>query len=72
MVVIAAGIAKSDATIKMCVITAGMKKYKAIVKNKRKKHDKIVLLEKAKLNTIEVLIFKAFIDSILVIMNFFH
>ena len=72
MVVIAAGIAKSDATIKMSVITAGMKKYKAIVKNKRKKHDKIVLLEKAKLNTIEVLIFKAFIDSILVIMNFFH
>ena len=32
-------------------------------KNKKKKHDKIVLLGKDKLNTLEVLIYKALIDS---------
>ena len=40
-----------------------MKKYKLIIKWKKKKHDEIVLLEKAKLNTIEVLISKSLIDS---------
>ena len=38
-----------------------MKKYKSI--NKKKKHDKIVLIAKSKLNSIEVLISKALIDS---------
>ena len=33
------------------------------MKKKRKKHDKIVLLAKSKLNGIEVLISKALIDS---------
>ena len=47
----------------MCVITAGIKKYKSIVK-KKKKHDKIVLLAKSKLNSIEVLISKALIDLV--------
>ena len=37
-------------------ITTGIKKYKS-------KHDKLVLLGKDKLNTIEVPIFKALIDS---------
>ena len=46
-----------------CAITAGIKKYKSIIKEKKKKHDKIVFLEKDKLNTIEVLIWKALIDS---------
>ena len=45
----------------ICVITAGIKKYKSIMKKKKKKQDKIVLLEKAKLNTVEVLISKALI-----------
>ena len=36
-------------------------KYKSIIKKKR--HDKIVLLAKSKLNTIEVLISKDLIDS---------
>ena len=40
-----------------------MKKYESITKKKKKKHDKIVLLRKDKLNTIEVLISKALIDS---------
>ena len=43
--------------------TAGIKKYKSIIKKKKKKHDKIVLLGKDKINTIEVLISKALIDS---------
>ena len=37
--------------------------YKSIVKEKKKKHDKIVLIEKAKLDPIEILIFKALIVS---------
>ena len=40
-----------------------IKKYKSITKKKKKKHDKIVLLEKKKLNAIEVIISKALIDS---------
>ena len=47
----------------MFVITAGIKKYNSINKKKKKKHDKIVLLSKSKLNSLEVLIFKALIDS---------
>ena len=53
----------SAAGIKICTITAGIKKYKSIITKKRKKHDKIVLLAKTKLNTIEVLISKALTDS---------
>ena len=48
---------------KECAITVGTKKYKSSIKKKKKKHDKILLLGKDKLNTIEVLIFKALIDS---------
>ena len=40
--------------LKVCVITAGIKKYKSIIKKKKKKYDRIVLLEKSKLNSIEV------------------
>ena len=48
---------------KICAITAGIKKNKSIIKKKKKKHDKIVLSGKDKLNTNEVLISKTFIDS---------
>ena len=37
--------------------------YKSIIKKKRKKHNKIALLAKFKLNNIEVLISKALINS---------
>ena len=47
----------------MSTLTAAIKKYKSIVKKKRKNHDQIVLLANAKLNTFEVLISKALIDS---------
>ena len=49
--------------INICAITAGIRKCKSIIK---KKHDKIVLLRKDKLNTIEVLISKALIDSYII------
>ena len=39
-----------------------LKKYKSIIKKKEKKHDKIVLLAKDKLNTIKTLISKVLID----------
>ena len=49
--------------LKFCAITAGIKKYQSIIKKKKTKHDKIVLLAKSKLNSIEVLISKVSIDS---------
>ena len=63
LVGVPAGIASTGITIKMSVIIAGIKKYKSITKKKKKKHDKIVLLSKTKLNIIEVLNSKALIDS---------
>ena len=47
--------------LKFCAITAGIKKYKWIIK--KKKHNEIVLLGKIQLNTIETLISKTLIDS---------
>ena len=49
----------------MCAIAAGIKKCESIIKKKGKKHDKVVLLAKSKLNSIEVLIYKALIDSVI-------
>ena len=57
------GITSSAIGLKICAITAGIKKYKSIIKKKKKKHDKIVLLAKSKLNSIVALISKALIDS---------
>ena len=47
----------------MFAITAGMKKYKLVIKKKEKKLNKIVLLAKTKLNSIEFLISKDLTDS---------
>ena len=41
------GITSSAIGLKICAITAGIKKYKSIIKKKKKKHDKIVLLAKS-------------------------
>ena len=57
------GITSSAIGLKICVITAGIKNYKSIINKKKKKHDKIVLLAKSELNSTEVLISKALIDS---------
>ena len=58
------GIMSSVIGLKICAITAGIKRYKSIIKKKKKKHDEIVLLTKSKLNTIKVLIFKALTDAV--------
>ena len=63
LIVIPVGITSSAIGLKICAITAAMKKYKSIIRKKKKKHDKIALL--AKLNSIEVLIYKALIDSVI-------
>ena len=58
------GITSSATGLKICAITKEIKRYKSIIK--KKKHDKIVLLTKSKLNrSIEVLIYKALIDSVI-------
>ena len=49
--------------LNMCAIKAVIKKYKSMIKKKKKKLDKTVLLAKARLNSVEVLISKALIDS---------
>ena len=61
LVSVPVGITSSAIGIKVCAITAGIKKYKPMIK--KKKHDKIVLLGKDKLNTNKVLISKALIGS---------
>ena len=56
-------ITSSAVGLKICAITVGIKRYKSVIKKKKKKHDKIVLLGKDKLNTIKVLFSKALINS---------
>ena len=60
LVAIPVGFTSSVVGIKICAPTAGIK---SIFKLYKKKHEKTVLLGKDKLNTIEVLISKALIDS---------
>ena len=48
------GITSSAIGLKIGTITASIKKYKWIIKKKKKKHDKIVLLAKSKLSSIKV------------------
>ena len=42
------GVTSSAVDLKICAITAQLKKYKSVIKKKRKKHDTIVLLAKSK------------------------
>ena len=63
LVCVPVGITSSPVGIKICAITAGIKKHKSIIKKNKKKHVKIVLLGKTKLNIMEVLISKSLIDS---------
>ena len=58
------GITSSAIGLKIRPITAGIKKYKSMIKKQKKKCDKIVLLSKSKLSSIEVLVSKALIDSV--------
>ena len=52
------GVTSSEIRLKICAITAGIKKYSSIMKKKKKKHDEIVLLV-----LLEVLIFITLIES---------
>ena len=59
------GITSSAISLRIFAITAGIKKYKSIIKENKKKHDKTLLLAKSKLDSIEDLICKALIDSVI-------
>ena len=63
LVCVPLGITNSAVGINVCAITAGVEKYKSIIEKKKKKHSKIVLLGKDKLNTIKVQISKVLIKS---------
>ena len=65
MIVIIIGITSYAIGLKLCATTAGIKKYKSIIKKKKRKYDKTVSLAKSKLNIIEVLISKDLIDSVI-------
>ena len=45
LVGIALDVVSSALTIKSCVITAGIKKYKSIIIKRKNKHDKIISLK---------------------------
>ena len=59
-------ITNSAIELKIYARTAGIKKYKLIIKKKKVKYDKIVLLAKSKLNNIKALISKGLIDSVII------
>ena len=59
------GITSSVIGLKIRAITAEIKKYKSVIKKKKKKHDEIVLLAKSNLNSMEVFFPKALIDSVI-------
>ena len=51
------GITSSAVGLNITGLTAWIKRYKSIIKKQKKEHDKIVLLGKSKLDTIEALFF---------------
>ena len=63
LVGITIGITSFATGLKICAIAAGIQEYKSIIKKKKKKHYKIVLAAKSILNSIDVLIYKVFINS---------
>ena len=56
-------ITSSEKELKTCAIAVRIKRYKSIIKKKDKKHDKIALPAKSKMNRIKAIIFKDLIDS---------
>ena len=64
------GITSPAIGLKICAITTGIKKDKSTIKKKKKKHDKMKLLAKSKINNIEILTSKALIDSIIIYDEF--
>ena len=56
------GTASANFTLIFSLATSIIKKLLSITRNKKKKHDKILMLAKSKLNSIETLISQALID----------
>ena len=56
------GIASSSFTLVFSLTTGIIKNILSITRNKKKKHDKIFILPKSKLNSIERLLSKALVD----------
>ena len=48
LVCVLVGITSFAVRLKICAITAEIKKYNSVIKKKKKKYDKIMLLEKIK------------------------
>ena len=57
------GITSSAMELKICAITAGMKKYKSIIKKKKKKTFSNSIVNKIVLNAIEALIATTLVNS---------
>ena len=57
-----AGIASASLTLIFSLTTGIIKKLLSITRNKKKKHDKILMLAKSKLNSIEILVSQALTD----------
>ena len=56
------GIASASFTLAFSLTTGIIKKLLSVKSNKKKKHDKILMLAKSKLNSIETLVSRALID----------
>ena len=56
------GIASASFTLIFSLMAGIIKKILSITRNKKKKHDKIFILAKSKLNSIETLVSQALID----------
>ena len=56
------GIASPSFTLIFSLTTGMIKKLLSITRNKKKKHDKSLILAKSKLNSIETLVSQALID----------
>ena len=56
------GIASASFTLIFSLTTGIIKKLLSITRNKKKKHDKILMLAKSKLNSIKTLVSQALID----------
>ena len=59
------GIASASLTLIFSLTTRIVKKLLNVTRNKKKKHDKILMLAKSKLNSIETLILQALISMVI-------
>ena len=66
------GIASASVTLLFSLTTRIVKKLLNITRNKKKKHDKILMLAKSKLNSIETLVSQVLIDMKISPKNLLH